>query len=324
MTASASGIAVIIVSFNAPDQLVGCLTALQEQTVQAAKLIVVDNNSQVCPRDTVSSFFSGATIISLQENVGFARANNLGLAYTAGCRWVALLNPDAYPEPEWLEKMLQATMTYPDCTFFGSRMLMAATPDKLDGVGDCYHISGIAWRRGHGSPAAGRFLDSREIFSPCAAAAVYRRDVMVEAGGFDESFFCFFEDIDLGFRLRLMGNCCRYVSGAVVRHEGSAVTGRRSDFSLYHGHRNLVWTFVKNMPQPALWFFLGPHIILSLVTLFWSCFHGHGKIIFQAKLDAVKGLPAIFAQRRALHSKRVIGLWSLLKLMSWGFCRKVV
>ncbi|MEA3332526.1 MAG: glycosyltransferase family 2 protein [Pseudomonadota bacterium] len=322
MIACPSGIAVIIVSFNAADMLVGCLGALRQQTVQPVKLIVVDNNSRVCPRENVARFFSRATFISLPENVGFARANNLGLEHTVGCRWVALLNPDAYPEPEWLERMLRATETYHNCTFFGSRMLMAATPEKLDGVGDCYHISGLAWRRAHGCSAAGRFLEGREIFSPCAAAAVYRRDVIVKAGGFDESFFCFFEDIDLSFRLRLMGNRCRYISEAVVLHEGSAVTVRQSDFSLYHGHRNLVWTFFKNMPWPALWLFLGPHIILNLVTVFWGCFHGHRKIVIRAKLDAIKGLPAILAQRHELHCKRVIGLWPLLKLMSWGFGRK--
>ena len=95
-----------------------------------------------------------------------------------------------------------------------------------------------------------------EIFAPCAAAALYRRAAFLEAGGFDEHFFCYMEDVDLGFRLRLLGYRCGYAPAAIVHHVGSGTTGARSPFTVYHGHRNLVWTYVKNMPTPWFWLYL--------------------------------------------------------------------
>ena len=114
-------------------------------------------------------------------------------------------------------------------------------------------MSGWAWQRGHGQ-RIGRVDDpeaAEEVFAPCAAAALYQRDAFQEVGGFDESYFCYFEDIDLGFRLRLAGHRCLYVPQAVALHLGAATAGRESDFAVYHAHRNLVWTYVKNMPARA-------------------------------------------------------------------------
>ncbi len=110
----------------------------------------------------------------------------------------------------------------------------------------------------------------REVFSACAAAALYRRDVFEALGGLDEDFFCYMEDVDLGFRLRLAGWGCTYVPTAVVHHVGSATSGRRSHFTTYHGHRNLVWVFFKNMPGALLWLYLPQHFSLtsSSVALF--------------------------------------------------------
>ena len=141
----------------------------------------------------------------------------------------------------------------PDVAAFASQMRLDATPDRLDGAGDSYHVSGRAWRNGHNAPAADWPAGEHEVFAPCAAAALYRRAAFEEVGGFDESYFCYFEDVDLGFRLRLHGYRSLYVPSSVVRHVSSALSGYRSDFAVYHGERNSVWTFVKNMPAPLFW-----------------------------------------------------------------------
>ncbi|MCD6430811.1 MAG: glycosyltransferase family 2 protein [Deltaproteobacteria bacterium] len=266
--------------------------------------------------------FPQVELIKLTDNVGFARANNIGLEMVDDCLWVALLNPDAYPAPDWLEKMSRAVALYPEYTFFGSRMLAAGQPEKLDGIGDCYHFLGLPWRLGHGREANGKFLFRREIFSPCAAAALYRREIVLEIGGFDEDFFCFLEDVDLGFRLRLAGYRCCYVPEAVVLHEGSVVTGRQSPFSVYHGHRNLVWAFVKNMPQPAFLLFVGPHLIFNFLVVVWYLIRSQGTTIVRAKYDAIKGLSVMLEKRRQIQARRKASVWSLLKVMSWGWWRK--
>ena len=164
-----------------------------------------------------------------------------------------------------------------------------------------------------------------EIFAPCAAAALYRRSTFLEVGGFDQDYFCYFEDIDLGFRLRLLGYHCRYVPDAVVLHVGSAVTGRRSSFSLYHGHRNLVWTYCKNMPALLFWIYLPQHLLLNLGTVAWFALRGQGIILLRAKWDALRGLPRCWRQRRVIQASRRISSWSLRQMMShglWALCRR--
>ncbi|MGH6893859.1 MAG: glycosyltransferase family 2 protein, partial [Dongiaceae bacterium] len=267
--------------------------------------------------DRVPAEFPMVSLIKLDTNSGFAAGNNLAARRAEGCEWIALLNPDAFPEPDWLKALMDAAAKHPDYTFFGSRMLMADEPDRLDGVGDVYHVSGLVWREGHGASASSHFLEEREIFSPCAAAALYRRDAFLEAGGFDEDFFCYVEDVDLGFRLRLLGHRCLYVPRSVVAHKGSALTGRQSDFSIYHGHRNLVWTYVKNFPGPWFWLYLPQHILLNLLTPL-GFLRGGFAAACKAKIDALRGLPRAWRKRREIQPRSRVGLSALRPLMAKG------
>lgn len=299
-----ANVAVVIVNYNGGALLRQCLQALERQTLRPRQVIVVDNASSDGSVDGIGTEHPGVTVIRCPENFGFAKGNNLGIAATVECDWIACLNPDAFPEPEWLEQFLKGASGHPECHFFGCKLLQANTAGTLDGTGDVYHVSGLAWRRDHGKPEVDGASQDGEIFAPCAAAALYRRSVLIEAGGFDESFFCYFEDIDLAFRLRLKGYRCYYVSGARVQHVGSAITGRRSDFSVYHGHRNLVWTYFKNMPASLLWAYLPLHLALNLSTLLGYSLAGRAGVIFRAKLDALKGLRRAWAARKTIQSQR--------------------
>lgn len=257
-------------------------------------------------------------LIRLSHNTGFAAANNLAARRAEGVEWLALLNPDAFPEPDWLERLLAVAEACPDCASIGSRLLDANDPERLDGTGDVYHVSGLAWRRDHGQPARVKGQGTEEIFAPCAAAALYRRAAFAEAGGFDEDYFCYFEDVDLGFRLQLLDYRSYYAPDAVVRHVGSAMTGRRSPFSLYHGHRNLVWTYCRNMPGPLFWRYLPHHVLLNLGTIAWFALRGQGATLLRAKWDALRGLPRCWRQRRTIQASRRISLWQLQRRMSHG------
>jgi GT2 family glycosyltransferase len=147
---------------------------------------------------------------------------------------------------------------------------------------------------------------------------LYRRDAFEELGGFDEQFFCYFEDVDLGFRLRLRGHRCVYIHSAVVRHVSSASSGYRSDFAVYHGERNAVWTFVKNMPAPLLWLYLPQHLALNLAALLFYPMRGQGKSVWRAKMDALRGLPAVLKQRRRVQAALHVDPWALRRSMSVG------
>lgn len=276
------------------------------QTVQPYEIILVDNASSDGSIKIVRRF-PLVRLIALDQNSGFARGNNLAIkAASTASEWIALINPDAFADPCWLEAMLVAAERYPCFDMFASKLVNASNPTLLDGEGDAYLVSGKPSRIGHGMPVSGAIEQEREVFSPCAAAALYRRIAVLEAGGFDEDYFCYVEDVDLGFRLRLSGYRCLYVPQSVAHHVGSGSTGgQHSDFSVYHGHRNLVWTYVKNMPGWLLWACLPLHLVLNFVAVLVFVLRGQGNVILRAKRDAFLGLPKMWRKRKKIQRDRV-------------------
>ena len=312
-------VTVVIVNWNGDRFLERCLSALLAQTVAPHEIILVDNASSDASLDIVQRFPS-VRLLGQNENLGFARGNNLAIeAAAAESQWIALLNPDAFVEPCWLETLLLAVRDYPAFDVFGSKLVNAADPAVLDGAGDAYHVSGRVWRISRGEQMSFISEQVREVFSPCAAAALYRRKALLEVGGFDEDFFCYVEDVDLGFRLRLAGYCCLYVPSSVAHHVGSGTTGgQHSDFATYHGHRNLVWTYVKNMPAVLFWTFLPLHLAMNLAALLVVTLRGQGAVIFRAKRDAVLGLPKMWRKRGQIQRNRVVSWRAILHVMEKG------
>ena len=182
-----------------------------------------------------------------------------------------------------------------------------------------YHVSGLYWRREHGKPLSDSVQAPGAIFSPCAAAALYHRASVVDAGGFNEDYFCYSEDIDLGFRLRARGYRAWHVPSAVVQHAGSGITGKHSDFSLYHGHRNLVWTYVRNMPGAYLWLYLPQHVLMNLFTLVYFALKGRGRVMLRAKRDALARLPGVWRERREIEAHRTCPSRALVSSMRKGW-----
>lgn len=294
-------ISLIIVCWNSGRYLQSCLNSISVQQFRDFEIILIDNGSQDGSTIGLEEKYPDleVRVERLKQNLGFAAGNNLG-AHLARGKWLVLLNADAFPEPNWLEELLNASRKYTQITSFSSRQLQMNDPKILDGAGDAYHVSGMAWRIGLGYPAERYGLETSEIFSPCAAAAMYLRQAFLDVGGFDEDFFSYFEDVDLGFRLQLKGYRCLYIPSAVVYHVGSATFGERSDFAFYHTHRNLIWTFIKNMPSSMLWYYFPAHLALNIVYVIYYSLHGRGRILLKAKWDAMRKLPKIIAKRQKI------------------------
>lgn len=311
-------IAVIIVNWNGGAYLAKVLRALEQQRRRPDRTIVVDNASSdgSC---AVLSDFPTVELIAMSSNVGFAAGNNTAAAAVVDCDWLAFLNPDAFPDPEWLQRLAAATEERPEYAMFASELRRAADPEWLDGAGDAYHVCGLSWRIGHGHPRATAGTSPYEVFSPCGAAALIRRDAFDDAGGFDASYFCYVEDVDLAFRMRLRGHRCLYIPGAIVHHVGSGLTGRHSAFSVYHGHRNLVWTWFKNMPGWWLARYLPQHLLLTMASLLRFGTNGHFLTILRAKRDALLGLRAVLAERRRVQSRRLVPSRSVIAVMTHGW-----
>lgn len=312
----AAQVSVIIVNWNGERYLERCLSALLAQTVKPHEIILLDNASTDASLEIVRRY-PQVRLIKLDENTGFARGNNLAIeAAFKESEWIALLNPDAFATSSWLEELLAAAIRNPDFDVFGSMLVNASDPMRLDGAGDAYFVSGRVLRIGHGMPKSEVVQLEREVFSPCAAAALYKRSAILKLGGFDEDFFCYLEDVDLGFRLRLAGHRCLYVPQSVVHHVGSGMTGgQHSDFSIYHGHRNLVWTFVKDMPSVLFWILLPLHMALNLMSIIWFVLCGHGSVIIKSKRDAVKGLPKMWRKRQLVQKCRVVNASDIFQVM---------
>lgn len=316
--AGAPRVGVLIVNWNSGVLLARCLDALATQTRAADRVLVIDNAS-TDGSERAAPGRPGVELLRMGSNLGFAEANNVGVRRLDDCAWIALINPDAFAEPRWLEALLVAAGDGDgDVASFASCQKLADTPSILDGTGDEYTVAGLAWRRDHGRAADGAARAAGEIFGPCAAAGLYRRAALLEVGGFDASYFCYFEDVDLAFRLRLRGYRSIYVPGAVVLHVGSALSGYRSDFAVFHGHRNLVWTFFKDMPGPLLAFYLPHHLAMNLAAVVVAARRGQGLVALRAKGAAIRGLPRVLRARRAVHSSRSAGVRDVRAAMVRG------
>jgi GT2 family glycosyltransferase len=313
-------ISVIIVTWNSAAHLSRGMKCLAAQTIKDFEVLLMDNGSTDGSTDgSLDGVENHWPDLRLQverlgENKGFAAANNLGARLARG-QWLALLNSDAFPEPDWLEELLKAAESHPAFSFFASRQLQANAPHRLDGAGDAFHVSGLAWRRFVGWPAAQFGLKTEEVFSPCGAAALYSRQVFLQAGGFDEDFFSYFEDVDLGFRLRLQGFKCLYVPDAVVHHIGSASTGKISTFVIYHGHRNLVWAYIKNMPSLLFWLYLPLHVLMNLYFLLSFSIKGQSKAIWSAKWGALSKLSSMLRKRKEIQRRSSVPVADIYRQM---------
>lgn len=306
-------VSIVLVTWNSAQHLPRCLACLAGQSFSDFEVVIVDNGSSDNSLEKLEEKYPTLqfSIKKLDTNQGFAVANNLAAQLARG-KWLALLNTDAFPEPTWLEELLKAAADQPEFNFFASRQLQANAPDLLDGIGDVYHISGLAWRRGYNQPALQAGLSSCEVFSTCAAAALYLREKFIEVGGFDTDYFSYFEDVDLSFRLRLAGGRCLYVSTAVVYHLGSASTGKASDFSAYYGQRNLVWTYFKDMPLALFWLYLPLHILMNI---FLFLVKDQKSVVLRAKVDAIRGLPAILKKRKQVQQLRTVKIREVDRVM---------
>ena len=312
---------IVIVNYNAGAMLQTCVDALAIQTMPAFVVVIIDNGS-TNPAVTELKLPDGRFQIKpAGGNIGFAAGSNLGARHSI-CPWLAMLNPDTRPAADWLAELRAATERHPWARMFGSTQLDAADPNIVDGFGDVLSSYGMAWRSLAGHPASELPRNDREVFSPCAAAALYAKALFDEVGGFDESFFCYLEDVDLGFRLRLRGERCVQVRRAEVLHMASAVSGRMSEFSIFHSYRNRIWLLVKNIPWPLL----GPVFLswgaATALSLTRPRARPYRRAALRGTLAGLKGLPRAFGARARVQHERVTGILETARMLVWNPLRR--
>jgi GT2 family glycosyltransferase len=319
-TLMAPSIRVVVVNWNRRELLRACLNSLANQTHPSYEVFVVDNGSTDGSAELVenlrASFPVPLHLLRNVENRGFCAANNQGFA---GCQsqFIALLNNDAEADPRWLEA-LHAAMRTEDIGMTASKILVWEDPTRIDKCGHLIYPDGQNRGRGSGQIDRGQFDRIEEVLWPDGCAAMYRRAMLDEIGGFDEDFFAYADDAELGLRARWAGWICLYTPHAVVRHHRGATLGLGSARRLTLIERNRVLLAVKLFPWNLLWQ-NGAYWIVRMTAGLWAALRNRGEVrhyqgpagkltaasgLVRGTLSAVRWIPVMLRKRRDLRPLR--------------------
>jgi GT2 family glycosyltransferase len=310
-------LSVCVIAYNSGPTLRACLNRLSGQTFRDFETLVIDNASPDPGDSAIAAGVPAVRLVRNEANLGFAGAGNQGARLARG-RWYVLLNPDAYPDPDWLAELVAAAGRHPKVRSFTSRQMVAEEPGLLDGLGDVMSVFGIPYRGGYLSPDRGQAREG-EVFSPCGAAMMIDRQLFLDLGGFDEDFFCYGEDVDLGYRLQLAGEPTLLVPTATIHHVGSASTGgRKSEFAVFHGTRNRFWVLFKNTPWPLLPLVVPLHLMALVLIYLRRENRPHIRLIARAVRAAFAGAPKMFRSRARVQKLRRATLGQVAGAMTWN------
>jgi len=307
-------VTVVVPTLAAGETLGCCLASLERQTFSDFEVIVVDNSGRQAARHSGQAG-SRVSVIANDHNVGFGPAVNQAFRQSTSA-YMAVLNDDATAHPEWLEALLAAIEPRPDAGMCASQVRHAGS-GSLDSAGMLLCPDGSSKQRGHLQSPAG-YAHTEEALLPSGSAALYRREMLEEIGLFDESFFLYCEDTDLGLRARWAGWECLYVPKAVVEHRYSHSSGKASSLKAYYVERNRLFVIVKNFPLADL--LLVP--FYATTRYFWHFIYalrGRGKAaefqrqggslarlpwyVIRGHLELLARFPEVWRQRRMIKRR---------------------
>ena len=293
-------ISVIILNYNGKRYLERCLSTLLAQTRRDIEVIMVDNGSTDGSIDYLECQFPEVRIVKNEKNLGFAGGVNSGIRVAKGdC--ILTLNNDTQVDKDFVKCLSEAMDSDEKVGMCASKMLFC--DGSINSAGICLSQSGAAWGRGMSELDLGQYDEMKDVFGPCAGAALYRRAMLDEIGLFDEDFFMYMEDVDLAFRARLAGWRCLYVPDAKVYHVHGGTAGFGSDFSVYYGNRNVLWYVIKDLPIVLLIYYIPWILGRNLAVIPYYALKGKGRTILRSKFDALKGVPLMLRKRKGIVRK---------------------
>jgi GT2 family glycosyltransferase len=241
-------VTVAIPTLTADSNLVRCIRSLEAQTRRDFAVVVVDNSGQRLARQTLGDG-ANVEIVENNQNRGFGAAINQVYSRSSSL-FLAVLNDDAIAAPQWLSALLDVIESRPDVGMCASQVRLLGS-GQIDSAGMSICADGSSKQRGH-LKLPEQYRCPEEVLLPSGSAALYRRAMLDEIGGFDEDFFLYCEDTDLGLRARWAGWKCLYAPQAVVDHAYSSTAGRASPLKAYYVERNRLFLTVKNFPVENL------------------------------------------------------------------------
>jgi len=328
MSANAALVTVVVVNWNGINYLHECLESIRGQTYPRVDLIVVDNGSTDGSREWLRTRSpEGCRLIEFPINTGFAAGSNAGIRASRG-EYVALLNNDAVADPLWLDRLV-VFMSDSKVGMVASKILFYEDRSVIDKVGHLFFPDGLNRGRGAGEIDHGQFDQPGEILFPDGCAALYRKSMLEDVGLFDEQFFAYGDDADLGLRARWRGWNCLYSPAARVYHRHSRSLGKYSPQKALLVERNRFWVAAKLLPLPLL--AISP--ALTFWRFFWhtaSIFRKRGLAggvarehsawslfcsMIRAYVSAIAGLGAILKKRHEIFRRRKISSAQFYELL---------
>jgi GT2 family glycosyltransferase len=311
-------ISAVVLNWNGKDHLYPCIRSLKEQTYPNLEIILVDNASVDGSIEDIRHHFSDLQLLINPKNFGYGGGTNRGIAQTKG-KYIFILNSDTEIEKECVALLWKGIEVDPKTGATTPKILLYDRRDTIDATGLTVYPDGLSIGRGRMEPQ-GNYSRGEEVFFGSGCASLLRREMLDEIGLFDDDFFAYAEDTDLGWRARLAGWKTYYVPEAIVYHHHSKKFGAYSSLKAFLVERNRIWVAWKNFPLPIL--FLWP--FFTLLRYFYQGIGvltqrgASGKfaeespplllvpITLKAFLSGLKGLPFILKKRRHIQSKKRI------------------
>lgn len=244
----------VVVSYNSKTIIDPCLRSLVDQDYPDVQITMVDNASSDGTASYVREHFPDIEVIDSRHNLGFAGGCNLGFQASSS-QYIVLLNQDAVADRSWIAELVRVAELDPGIAAVGSKLLMDRCPTILNSTGIEINEAGWAWDRQVGERDEEPSPLPQEVFGVCGGALLFNRAAIEAVGAFDTSFFMYFEDTDLSWRLRLSGSRIYYAPLAVVRHDFHGDTGATPGRALrrrYYSERNRIQTLFKNAESRSL------------------------------------------------------------------------
>ncbi|HEV2787186.1 MAG TPA: glycosyltransferase family 2 protein [Solirubrobacteraceae bacterium] len=294
-----SRVAVVIVNYNGERLLPDCLAALAAQTLAPDEIVVADNGSRDGSLALLHTSHPGVVGLELGRNHGFAGGANRGVRATTA-PWVCVLNSDAAPEPEWLERLSAAPRD--ERTWALGSVLVSARTGLIESAGDGYAPEGYAYKLLREQPLDAVPSEPYRVFAAPGAAPVFRRDVFDLLGGYEERFFLYYEDVDLAFRALLAGYHALVVPSARVVHQLGATTRSMARLRFYVA-RNSTWCAVRCLPS------LSAPVLARRWVAELRANRPRRYLLAEVagRVAGLVGLPRALRERRAIQRRRVVG-----------------
>ncbi len=269
-------ISIVIPNWNGRELLEHCLASLQKLTYPRYEIIIVDNGSADDSLQFITENYPGAIIVPLSTNTGFAHAVNVGIQSSKG-DYIALLNNDTEVEPNWLDELLVGFSRSDSIGIVASKLLNFYERDRIDSAGDVLNIVGQGYAIGGGCKDGPEWNIGKFIFSGTGGASIYKRAVFDAIGLFEETFFMYFEDMDLSYRAQRAGFTVWYQPSAVVYHIQKASSRRSKAFLEYLLYRNFVLNYLINTPVPLFFrrLSLFKFLLVFVHTFFYQTKQGY-------------------------------------------------